>query len=489
MLRPLNSFLAGLALGLAACGGGDSGIVDIAAIGSSEDPFENGTRLSAASQHVRAATHEGLVGLDAGGAVLPALAESWIVTDEGRSYIFRLRNGEWPDGSPLTASSVERELKRSIRALNGTSLGLDLSQISEVRAMAQRVIEIRLKGPMPDFLQLLAQPELGLSQDGAGFGPMNMRREEDTAVLAMMAPENRGLPEQDSWDRWVRTVRLRSLDAEVAVELFYDGQLDAVLDGRIENFPLVRTGALTRSYAQVDPANGLFGLMVRGSEGFLADPLRREAVSMAIDRDGLLQPFNLGGWTPTTRLVPAGLPDDLGTIGERWVDLDLDERRAIGSQRVAAWKAETGSEAVEVSIDLPPGPGSGILFSELSDDLARIGVTLVRPEEGQRGELYLLDRVARFGGIRWFLNQFNCGLRRGICSDDADFLVSEAVGSDNQEDRIALLAEAEAELTRLNGFIPLGQPVRWSLVRAGISGYQPNRWAFHSLSQMAIIPR
>ena len=489
MLRLFRPLILAAAMAVAACGGNDSGVIEIAAIGSTEDPFESGTRLSVTAQHVRAATHEGLVGMDASGAVLPALAESWIITDEGRSYILRLRNGSWPDGSALTAASVERELRRAVRALDGTSLGLDLSQISEIRAMSQRVIEIRLKGPMPDFLQLLAQPELGLGQSGEGFGPMVLRRNSDIAVLAMMAPQNRGLPEREGWERGVRTVRVSSLEARQAVDLFYDGQFDAVLNGRIETFPLVRTGALTRSYAAVDPPNGLFGLMVRGSEGFLADPLQREAISMAIDRESLMEPFNLGGWTPTTRFVPAGLPDDLATIGERWIDLNLAERRAIASERVAAWLASSGAEQVEISLELPSGPGSDLLFAELAGDMTQIGITLARAGEGERGQLYLLDRVARFGGIRWFLNQFNCELRRGICSDDADFLVSEAVGSDNQEDRVVLLAEAEAELTRLNGYIPLGQPVRWSLVRAGISGYEPNRWAFHSLSQMAVVPR
>ena len=46
---------------------------------------------------MRAATTEGLVGLDAEGQVIPALADRWIVTDDGRSFIFRLRDGTWPE--------------------------------------------------------------------------------------------------------------------------------------------------------------------------------------------------------------------------------------------------------------------------------------------------------------------------------------------------------------------------------------------------------
>src|SRR5690606_41450711 len=62
-------------------------------------------------------------------------------------------------------------------ALPISSLGLDLAPISEVRAMAGRVIEIRLSNPVPMLLQLLAQPELTLSRGGAG------RSEEHTSEL------------------------------------------------------------------------------------------------------------------------------------------------------------------------------------------------------------------------------------------------------------------------------------------------------------------
>jgi ABC-type transport system substrate-binding protein len=342
---------------------------------------------------------------------------------------------------------------------------------------------------MPDFLQLLAQPELGLTKGGRGSGPMSMKREEAVALLALNSPESRGLPQEEGWEAQVRELTVRGLPAEQAIERFYAGEADLVLGGRIETLPLVRTAPLARSYAQPDPALGLFGLMVRRAEGFLDSPERREAIAMAIDRDGLMAPFNLGGWTPTTRLVADGLAADLGTIGERWEELSLAARWQTASARVAAWKAENRTDKLELTLELPAGPGSDLLFQTLAADLGEAGITLVRTRPGQRGQIYLFDRVARYAAARWFLNQFNCRLRVGICSEDADRLVRESVTAADPAERAALLAEAEAELTRLNGFIPLGQPVRWSLVRAGVAGYEPNPWVFHSLPAMATIPR
>src|SRR6188508_3742874 len=87
-------------LALAGCGRND-GAVQIAVIDTPEQLFAGGVRLSAGAQHLRAATGAGLVTLNAQGEVIPALADRWIVTDDGRSFIFRLRDGTWPDGREL----------------------------------------------------------------------------------------------------------------------------------------------------------------------------------------------------------------------------------------------------------------------------------------------------------------------------------------------------------------------------------------------------
>ena len=45
--------------------------------------------------------------------ILPSLAESWEVSEDGRCYTFRLRNGvSFSNGSPLTSKDVEYTFKR-----------------------------------------------------------------------------------------------------------------------------------------------------------------------------------------------------------------------------------------------------------------------------------------------------------------------------------------------------------------------------------------
>ena len=127
MRLPLNivslfvvSLLAGL---ISACGSSESDRFEVVVIGNPDDPFETGVRLSRGGQLARAATSEGLVAFDAEGRIIPALADRWIVTDDGSSYIFRLRDGTWQDGSELTSKSALASLRRAISALRGLRSG------------------------------------------------------------------------------------------------------------------------------------------------------------------------------------------------------------------------------------------------------------------------------------------------------------------------------------------------------------------------------
>ena len=210
---------------------------------------------------------------------------------------------------------------------------------------------------------------------------------------------------------------------------------------------------------------------------------------MALDRPALIEPFNIGGWVPTTRVVAPGLPSDPGLIAERWAERTIEESRAAAAGRIAAWRRANGGGEARVTLAIERGPGLDILFRQLAAQLAAIGVTLERVEDGGAADLVLVDRVARYAEPRWFLNQFNCSLHQGMCSSEADALVAESIVQADPAAKAALLAQAEAELTLANVYIPFGSPLRFSLVRGDVEGFAANPWAFHPLPAFAVIPR
>lgn len=470
------------ALAVWSCGpSGDSGPIEVAIAGTPESLFQQGVRLSHSAQHMRAASFEGMVALDHAGQVVPAIAERWIVTDDGLSYIFRLRDSTWPDGEEITAAEVRRLLRDALERLRGTSLGLDLGKVREIRAMTGRVVEVRLTSPMPDFLRLLAQPELGFVRNGGGAGPMSASADEDGALVRLTAlpPESRGLPAREDWEAVARPVTVRALSAKAAVAAFSRGDVDLVLGGTLVDFPLAEAGPLSRGTIQVDPALGLLGLVVQREDGLLADPARREALSMAIDRQALIQRFGLSGWRESSWIVPPASYSVPPYPETRWEGASIDERRRVAAARIRAW-ASPGREAV-VRLALPDGPGSDLLLRALSEAWSPIGVTIRRVLPGEPADLELRDTLARYTSPRWYLNQFNCSLKAGLCSPEADALVRQSLNERDAATRERLLVEAHAALVEREVFIPLGAPVRWSLVRGSIRNYLPNPWGMHPL--------
>ncbi len=432
---------------------------------------------------IRAATVEGLVGFDAEGRIVPALADRWIVTDDGQSYIFRLRDGTWADGSPLTGDSARTALRQALAAARNGPLAPDLGVVDEVRAMASRVVEVRLSRPFPDFLQLLGQPELGLAQRGRGAGPMALRREGAVAVLTALAPERRGLPAVKDWSRQVRPLRLSAETARSAVQRFDADRAVVVLGGTFDHWPELAEVRLPAAAIRVDPVAGLFGLAVVHQDGFLAEAENREAAALAIDRDALAQAVRAPGWTPTTRIVSPGMEGDTALVAERWADQPFAARRALAASRVARWRARHGD--VTLRIALPRGLGSDILYARLSADLGAAGFRIVRRGQGEAADLRLVDRAASYPRADWFFAQLGCAARPQACSPAADAAHVAALALADPALRAQGLAGAERELMAANLFIPLGTPLRWSLAAPDTVGFAVNRAGLHALFPLA----
>jgi oligopeptide transport system substrate-binding protein len=58
---------------------------------------------------------EGLVAQDAKAELIPGAAESWTVSDDGKTYTFKMRQGAtWSDGAPVTADDFVYSWRRLV---------------------------------------------------------------------------------------------------------------------------------------------------------------------------------------------------------------------------------------------------------------------------------------------------------------------------------------------------------------------------------------
>jgi len=438
---------------------------------------------SAAAKVMLGAVGQGLLGFDPGGEVVGALAESWIVEDGGQSYIFRLRRTHWTDGEPVKADLVARLLKERLRANAPSLAGLE----PEVRAMTDRVIEIRLGMALPVFIQLFAQPQFAMLTGDIGSGPYLAAQEGGDYVLTPVAdrvdPADAEPPQEPAA---VERRHLRADRAALALVRFRNGATDLVLGGRFQHLPLLAIGDFEPRDVRVDPVSGLFGLAVTGSSDFLADANVREALSRVIDRAALAGMLNLSGWRAAVTPLPAAL--DLGRAPTRpvWADGDPDNRLAIARQSVDRWVAAHGDPPM-LRIALPEGPGASLLFIRLGQDFARLGVRVDRVAMDENADLTLIDEVAPFDSALWYLARLDCPMRLS-CDKPASALLETARTADTAEARSTALAEAERRITLHGGYIPLGQPVRWALVNRRLNGFVPSARGIHPLNRLVTLP-
>ena len=159
----LPAICAAMLIAAGGCSDPETGPVAVSVIGPQPALANPNLRqLDPPSAFLVAATAQGLVRFDPAGQVEPALAQSWTITDDGLSYIFRIARLNWANGTPVTAKQVAARLQAAGSRASKNELKPLLGAVAQILPMTDRVIEIRLKAPRPNFLQLLAQPEMAI---------------------------------------------------------------------------------------------------------------------------------------------------------------------------------------------------------------------------------------------------------------------------------------------------------------------------------------
>jgi peptide/nickel transport system substrate-binding protein len=479
MRRVFRSLIttAVLASALMACGRPDGEAIDVTVIGTAAPSLADPASgpLSQPSEVLLANAGQGLVRFDARGQIDAGLAETWNVSDDGLSYIFRLATGDWPDGRPIVARDVARILNRELKSSSRNPLKDTLGAVDEIVAMTDRVIEVRLKAPRPFLLQLLAQPQFAVIREGQGTGPFQIEAKQAVPGAIALKRNARTVGDESSA---VELVHLRHGKAGDAIHQFQSGKAALVLGGTFADLPLVPRDRRTRNVLHFDPVAGLFGLAPARAGGPIADEQLRRLLSQAVNRDAFVTALNVPGLVARTTILQAGLEGGSNPVVPAWSALPFQDRYA---QAVRQARAAIGPDRLTLAIALPEGRGADLLFNRLKIDWAPLGVDLVRARKGATADLKLVDEVAPSNSPAWFVRSFRCGVAP-VCIADADALMNEARDTQIEIQRTALLGEAGRMLDEKSLFLPLAAPIRWSLVSADLPGFAENIFARHPLS-------
>jgi peptide/nickel transport system substrate-binding protein len=292
-----------------------------------------------------------LVETDSNLHVVPSLAKSWQVSDDGLVYTFHIRTGVYFQDNPLfpngkgrmmTAADVAYSYSRLIDptvASSGAWIFNDkVAKEQPFTAIDDTTFQIRLRQPFRPLPYILSMPYCSivphevtkaLGKDyrshPCGTGPYQLHYWDEGNVL-ILKRHNR------YWERDAAGKQLPYTDAvqvsftdSKATEffLFLQGKLDFVngVDGSFKDLVLNKKGVLKPEYAhklrlqkQTYLNTEYIGLQQDASlpvmrSSALSNPLVRQAMNYAIDRQKIVTYFRNGVGVPATGgFIPPGMP-------------------------------------------------------------------------------------------------------------------------------------------------------------------------------------
>ncbi|MER9261553.1 ABC transporter substrate-binding protein [Mesorhizobium sp. M0619] len=245
---------------------------------------------------------EGLTRIGPNGEVLPDLAESWAISDDGKVYTFKLRTGvKFHDGSDFDAGDVKFSLDRA-RADNSVNAQKALfAAIDTVEVVDPATVKVTLKNPQGSFLYnlgwgdaVIVAPESADTnkEKPIGTGPFKFQSWAKGSSITLV--------KSDTY--WGAPVFLDKAEFRIVPDAA--AAVPALLSGDIQAFPFFDPD----SVAQVkdDPR---FKVVIGSTEGetILAinnkkppfDKLEvRQAIAFALDRKAIIDGASAGLGVP-----------------------------------------------------------------------------------------------------------------------------------------------------------------------------------------------
>ncbi len=269
----------------------------------------------------------------------PGVAESWDISDDGKIYTFHLRdNARWSNGELVTAEdfrwSWERALTPELGSLynymffpilNAEAFAIgeldDFSNVG-VKALDDRTLEVTLREPTPFILQLFdhystypVHPATVLAFGTATDRFSQWSREDNIvtngAFTLTQWQVNSHIRVEKSAYYWdADEIKLNAIvfypTENIVTEerMFRDEQIHFTNEVGLDKIPVYR--AEQPELLQIAPYLGTYYYLINTRKEPFNDVRVRKALSMAIDRDLLVETILENLFLPSYALVPPG---------------------------------------------------------------------------------------------------------------------------------------------------------------------------------------
>ena len=329
---------------------------------------------------------DGLMQMDKDGAAVPALAESYDVSDDGLTYTFHLRDAKWNNGTPVTANDFVFAWRRIAKEAGEYAYMLD--EIGNIKGAAEiisgseadlttlavsapddKTFVVELNVPVSFFPSLMYFPTFypineefynSLADGTYGTSPETFLS-NGAFVLESYTPGTANLSVKKNPDYWdADRVKLAGINYQVvgssdnALTAFRNKTLDVVMVSGNQVDAAKKDAALSENL-KVTGAGYMWYLSFSQTEknaqgGMLANANLRLAISNAIDRENLVDNYVMDGSLATYTAVPPQFAassttgDDFSANQDAFIDyVGYNPEKA--AEYLEAAKAELGQDS------------------------------------------------------------------------------------------------------------------------------------------------
>jgi ABC-type oligopeptide transport system substrate-binding subunit len=432
--------------------------------------------------------HEGLTRLAPDGSVRPGAAESWEIAEDGRSYLFSLRDGlKWSNGEPLEAVHFAAGLLELIHPDATAPYAGLFESLRTVEALDARRLRLTLERPLPQLPALLALPAAAPRHSRDRFddttpvsGPFRLR--ERIVGERLLLERNPFYWDADgvALDE-VSYLTLQDLGTEL--KLYRTGEID--ITSEVPNTHVASLQAELPGELRITPYLGVYAYAVNMER--LRDRGARTALAMAVDRERITRQVTGAGELPAYGWVPAGIT---GYTPARfaWQGLPYDQ---LVDQARRLWSAARSRGEAPGALTLCTDASANhhrtaVALADLWRTALDVETRIVELEWGvyldtrrSPGEcdLVRLGWSADFVDPEAFADVFESSNPQntlGYRSESYDRLLERSRAAPTPVQRMALLAEAEAVLLEDAAVVPVFFRVSKHLVKPGVTGVEAN---------------
>lgn len=278
---------------------------------------------------------EGLMNQDAEGNIIPGVATGYEVSEDGLTYTFALRpEAKWSNGDPVTAGDFVYAWRRAVDPALASEYAwyMELMSIENaaeiiagemptdalgVTALDDATLQVKITEPLPYFPQMVTHgttfpvhPATVEAHGDQWTRPENIVS-NGAYILTEHIPQERSVRERNPmyWNDAAtiidKTVALVINDESQALTRYLAGELDRT-EVPAGQYPRLKEEYPTEAISFPRLCNYYYGFnLSETGEPALQDVRVRQALSLAVDRDVIVDSVLAGGQPPAYSFTPA----------------------------------------------------------------------------------------------------------------------------------------------------------------------------------------